>query len=283
MPNTTGLDVKIKEMAGRIRELREIENYTPEDMAGFTGVTTQEYLDCENGKSDLNFAFIYRCALALHVNVTDIIDGDSPKLKSYTVTRRGEGQMIANAHGMTYYNLAYAFQNRIAEPLYVKSVYSEEAQTRDMELTTHTGQECDIVVEGRLMVQVGEHREILGPGDSIYYNSDTPHGMIAVDGKDCIFYAIVLNPTGEPISELMPTKKFRRQASRATTVNAFTKSISTLSKTKTVLLQRSPSKTPNISILPLILSTSLRRATPKSSPCCTFPPTKPSSVSPSAT
>lgn len=207
MPNTTGLDVKIKEMAGRIRELREIENYTPEDMAGFTGVTTQEYLDCENGKSDLNFAFIYRCALALHVNVTDIIDGDSPKLKSYTVTRRGEGQMIANAHGMTYYNLAYAFQNRIAEPLYVKSVYSEEAQTRDMELTTHTGQECDIVVEGRLMVQVGEHREILGPGDSIYYNSDTPHGMIAVDGKDCIFYAIVLNPTGEPISELMPTKE----------------------------------------------------------------------------
>ena len=88
MPNTTGLDVKIKEMAGRIRELREIENYTPEDMAGFTGVTTQEYLDCENGKSDLNFAFIYRCALALHVNVTDIIEGDSPKLKSYTVTRR---------------------------------------------------------------------------------------------------------------------------------------------------------------------------------------------------
>ena len=57
------------------------------------------------------------------------------------------------------------------------------------------------------MVQVGEHREILGPGDSIYYNSDTPHGMIAVDGKDCIFYAIVLNPTGEPISELMPAKE----------------------------------------------------------------------------
>ena len=207
MPNTTGLDVKIKEMAGRIRELREIENYTPDDMAKFTGVTVNEYLDCENGKSDLNFAFIYRCALALHVNVTDIIEGDSPKLKSYTVTRRGEGQRIADAHGMTYYNLAYAFQNRIAEPLYVKSVYSEEAQTRDMELTTHTGQECDIVIEGRLMVQVGEHREILGPGDSIYYNSDTPHGMIAVDGKDCLFYAIVLNPSGEPISELMPTRE----------------------------------------------------------------------------
>ena len=197
----TALDYKIKEMAGRIRALREIEGISPEQMAEKTDVTTEEYLRCEEGKSDLNFAFIYRCALALSVNVTDIIEGYSPTLKSYTVTRLGKGQEIAKAHGMVYYNLAYAFQNRIAEPLYVKSEYSEEAQHKDIELTTHAGQECDLVIEGNLMVQVGEHKEVLGPGDSIYYDSSTPHGMIAVNGKDCIFYAIVLNPTGEPIPE----------------------------------------------------------------------------------
>ena len=215
MEQMTGLDLKIKEMAGRIRELREIEGFTPEYMAGKTGVSKEEYLLCENGKSDLNFAFIYRCALALSVNVTDIIEGYSPKLKSHTVTRRGEGQEIAKAHGMTYYNLAYAFQNRIAEPLYVHSVYSEEAQHKDIELTTHAGQECDIVVDGYLMVQIGEHKEVLGPGDSIYYDSDKPHGMIAVNGRDCIFYAIVLNPTGEPIPELtdLPKEKVIRKES----------------------------------------------------------------------
>ena len=197
----TALDYKIKEMAGRIRALREIEGISPEQMAEKTDVTTEEYLRCEEGKSDLNFAFIYRCALALSVNVTDIIEGYSPTLKSYTLTRLGKGQEIAKAHGMVYYNLAYAFQNRIAEPLYVKSEYSEEAQHKDIELTTHAGQECDLVIEGNLMVQVGEHKEVLGPGDSIYYDSSTPHGMIAVNGKDCIFYAIVLNPTGEPIPE----------------------------------------------------------------------------------
>ena len=192
MDNLIGLDIKIKEMAKRIRELREIENYTPEDMAKSTGISVEEYIKCENGERDLNFAFIYRCAQVLRVNVTDIIEGYSPNLKSYTVTRAGAGQQIANAHGMTYYNLAYAFKNRIAEPLYVRSVYDEEAQGKDIELTTHTGQECDIVIEGHLMVQVGDHKELLGPGDSIYYNSDTPHGMIAVNGKDCLFYAIVL-------------------------------------------------------------------------------------------
>ena len=206
MEPITALDYKIKEMAARIRELREIVGYSAETMADKTGVSAEEYRRCEAGDSDLNFAFIYRCALALNVNVTDIIEGYSPKLKSFTVTRRGQGQQIAQAHGMTYYNLAYAFQNRIAEPLYVRSVYDPAAEQQDIELTSHDGQELDVVVEGQLMVQIGEHREVLGPGDSIYFDSETPHGMIAVGGQDCVFYAIVLNPTGEPIPELEPTK-----------------------------------------------------------------------------
>ena len=206
MKQMSGLDFKIREMAERIRELREITRYTPEEMAAKTDVSVEEYLACENGQRDLNFAFIYRCALAFGVNVTDIIDGVSPKLKSYTVTRNGAGQRIEQAHGMTYYNLAYAFQNRIAEPLYVRSEFSEEALKRDIELTTHAGQEIDIVISGSLMVQVGSHKEVLRAGDSIYYDSSAPHGMIAVGGQDCEFYAIVLNPTGEPIPELMPAK-----------------------------------------------------------------------------
>lgn len=197
MENLIGLDQKIKEMSGRIRELREIEGISPQSMAKNTGITVEEYLACESGNGDLNFAFIYRCALALGVNVTDIIEGYSPNLKSYTVTRANSGQQIAKAHGMTYYNLAYAFKNRIAEPLFVISSYNENAQNKDIELTTHAGQEFDIVIDGNLMVQVGEHKEVLGPGDSIYYDSDTPHGMIAVNGKDCRFYAIVLKADEE--------------------------------------------------------------------------------------
>ncbi len=201
------LDFKIKEIAGRIRELREIENLTVAEMAQKTGVSEDEYLACELGESDLHFAFIYRCANAFNVDVTDIIEGYSPKLKSFTVTRRGEGQRIEKAHGMTYYNLAAAFKNRIAEPLYVKSVYSEELQNKPIECTTHSGQECDLIISGHLKVQIGNHTEVLGPGDSIYFDSNTPHGMIAVGGEDCTFYAIVLNPTGEPIPELEPDKK----------------------------------------------------------------------------
>ncbi len=202
MEQMTGLDLKIKEVAGRIKELREIEGLSSQDMALKTDVSLEEYENCEQGKSNLTFAFIYRCALALKVNVTDIIEGYSPELKNFTVTRSGAGQIVSKAHGMTYYNMAYAFRNRIAEPLFVHSIYREDSQGKDIELTTHDGQELDIVISGNLMVQVGSHKVVLGAGDTIYYDSSTPHGMIAVNGKDCDFYAIVLNPSGEPIPEL---------------------------------------------------------------------------------
>ena len=75
-----GLDFKIQEMAARIGELREIEGFSPGEMAEKTGVSIEEYLDCENGKKDLNFAFLYRCASAFSVDVTNLIEGRTPKL-----------------------------------------------------------------------------------------------------------------------------------------------------------------------------------------------------------
>ncbi len=217
MKNATGLDLKIREMAERIKELREIEGLSTAEMAVKTDVSEQEYIECENGHSDLNFAFIYRCAAAFNVDVTDIIAGQSPKLMSYTLTRSGGGQKIEQAHGMTYYNLAPSFKNRIAEPLYVCSEYSKEAQEKPIELTTHEGQECDIVIKGHLKVQIGDHSEILGAGDTIYYDSATPHGMIAIGGEDCYFYAMVLNPAGEPDAELeAPVSKSQASVSKDT-------------------------------------------------------------------
>jgi acetyl-CoA synthetase len=108
MTTDKNLESKLLAIAGRIRELREIEGLSPEEMAVKTGVSVGEYLDCEEGRSDLNFAFLYRCALALNVDVTDIIEGSSPTLTSYTITRNGAGQRIEQAHGMVYYSLAHA-------------------------------------------------------------------------------------------------------------------------------------------------------------------------------
>ena len=94
---------------------------------------------------------------------------------------------------MVGFNLAAGFRNRIALPLYMELAYRPGAEYEDIELVTHEGQECDIVIRGHMRIQIGEKTEVLHAGDCIYYDSSIPHGMIAVDGEDCAFYAVVLS------------------------------------------------------------------------------------------
>ena len=189
----TGMDFKIREVANRVRELREISGFTVEEMAQRTDLSVEEYLQCEAGNRNLSIAFLYRCTLSFGVDMSDLLEGRSAKLRAYDLTRKGEGQRIEEAHHMVGWNLAADFRNRIALPLYMEMKYREGAEYEDIDLVTHEGQECDIVIRGRMKIQIGGHTEILGPGDTIYYDSSTPHGMIAVDGEDCAFYAFVLS------------------------------------------------------------------------------------------
>ena len=189
----TGTDFKIQEVAKRIQELREVNGFTVEEMASRTGISVEEYRQCEAGNRNLSIAFLYRCTLSLGVDMGDLLEGSSPKLRSYALTRKGDGQRIEEAHHMIGYNLAAGFRNRIGLPLYMELKYRDGAEYEDIELVTHEGQECDIVIRGTMRIQIGSKTEILYPGDCIYYDSATPHGMIAVDGEDCAFYAFVLS------------------------------------------------------------------------------------------
>ena len=179
--------------------MREICDITETDMAKKTEVSLEDYRAYENGELDFPFTFIHKCSLAFGIGITDLLEGQSAHLSSYTVTRKGQGQETAKEDGIEIQNLAPLFRKKIAEPYWVRYEYSEELQSKPIHLTKHSGQEFDFVMSGRLKVQIGENVEYLSEGDSIYYNSSTPHGMIAVDGRDCLFVAVVL--PGEDIKE----------------------------------------------------------------------------------
>ena len=138
--NITDMDFKTREIAGRIRELREISGLTVKEMAERTGISEEEYIACETGSQNLSIAFLYRCVLIFGVDMGDLLEGHSPKLSSYALTRKGEGQRIEEAHHMVGFNLAGGFRNRIALPLYMEMKYRPGAENEAIELTTHTGQ-----------------------------------------------------------------------------------------------------------------------------------------------
>ena len=88
------MDYSLKEVAGRIKALREAKGYTPSELAKLTGVSVEDYMLLEKGETDFSFTFIYKCAKACDVEVVDLLEGRSTTLTSFAITRKGEGLKI---------------------------------------------------------------------------------------------------------------------------------------------------------------------------------------------
>lgn len=169
----------IREVANRIKETRLVCEISEEEMAACTGVSLEAYKELEAGNADFSFTFIYKCAARFGIDTTDLLKGSSPTLNEYSVTRAGGGLPIARRRGFKYNNLAPLFKNKIAEPFIVRAKYSPEEAAAPIKLSRHEGQEYDYILSGKLKVSIDGHIEVLSPGDSIYYDSSKPHGMIA--------------------------------------------------------------------------------------------------------
>ena len=193
--NQNSTEQQIYEVAQRIRSLRQDMGISSETMAAKTGLSIEEYKKMEKGESDFSFTFIHKCAGVFGVDIADLMEGDSPELTGYTVTRKGKGKPIARRTGLEYNSLAHKFKNKIVEPFHVVIPYSEEALSRPRCLSSHVGQEMDIVIKGTLRIIIGNHTETLYEGDCIYYDSSVPHDEVALGGEDCEIYALVMKPT----------------------------------------------------------------------------------------
>lgn len=188
------MDFILAEVAQRIRGLREICDFTVEEMAESLGCTTEEYLAAEAGENDFSFTFLYKCAQMFGVDMVELLTGDNPHLTLCSIVRKGEGLPIKRRSNFNYYHLGYRFKNKLCEPFLVTAPYVAEEQDQPIHLSTHAGQEFNYILQGSLKFQYEGREEVLHAGDSALYDSSHGHGMIATGGEDCIFLAIILKP-----------------------------------------------------------------------------------------
>ena len=90
---------QINEVVQRIKEMRDICGFTVAQMAEKTEITEKQYLEYESGKVDLPFTFVHKCALAFNIGLADLLEGQSARLSTYTVTRRNGGLTTAREDG----------------------------------------------------------------------------------------------------------------------------------------------------------------------------------------
>ncbi len=209
------------DVAQRIREMRQIVGYTVAEMAEKTEISQALYMEYEAGTADLPFSFMHKCAKSFGLELTELLEGHSARLSSYTVTRRGKGMVTASEDGITIQDMAAMFRQKLATPYWVTYKYSEELQGKPIHTTTHDGQEFDLVIRGAMRIRVGDHEETLYEGDSIFYKSSTPHGMIAIDGSDCVFLSMIMAGDKTDTALHHPSQQAKRAPSEKLLCNRF--------------------------------------------------------------
>ena len=178
-----------KEIAARVRTLREIAEIPAEELASALGFAREDYRRWEACEAEFPVGVLVEIAAHFHVDLTELVTGRPSRLTSFCVTRAGNAPEVSRRPMYTYWNLAYKFHNKRAEPFLVEA--AAETEAGPLSLNTHPGHEFDYVLEGRLLVSVGGRETELGPGDCIYYDSNEPHGMKAVGAQRARFLAMV--------------------------------------------------------------------------------------------
>jgi transcriptional regulator with XRE-family HTH domain len=184
------MNEQIKQIAARLAGLRDVLEVSAEEMAGACNLGTEEYLRLESGTADISVSVLHQIAHAYGIELTTLMFGDEPKMSAYFVTRKGKGIAVERTKAYKYQSLAAGFSKRKADPFMV-TVHPKPAD-EPVYLNTHSGQEYNYVISGRLLLQINGKDLILEAGDSIYFNSELPHGMKALDGQNVCFLAIIL-------------------------------------------------------------------------------------------
>ncbi len=182
------MDEQIKQIAERLRGLRDAMELTVVELVADCGIDLNEYERAESGEHDISVSMLQQIARHYNIALDALMFGEEPKMNTYFLTRAGKGISVERTKVYKYQSLAAGFKDRKADPFIV----TVEPGERPMHYNTHQGQEFNHILEGRMLLSVGGKELTLNPGDSIYFDSSLPHGMKALDGKTVRFLAVIM-------------------------------------------------------------------------------------------
>jgi transcriptional regulator with XRE-family HTH domain len=180
----------IREIAKRIKELRDISGVSAESLAKEFKVTAEEYRKYESGEADIPVSFLYEIANKFGVELTAILTGGEPRLSTFSHVKKGKGVSVDRRKQYKYQSLGYNFLNKKAE-VFLVTAEPDKADS-PVHFNSHIGQEFNYMLEGSMKVIIDGNEIVMEEGDSLYFDPSHDHAMKALNGKPAKFLAVIL-------------------------------------------------------------------------------------------
>lgn len=191
------LAVKALKIGNKVRELRQKNRYTLQDMAAKTGLSKPFLSQIENDHAVPPVATLLKLARGLNVSMAHFFQ-DELSTEKISVTRSADRSWVERRphHHKGEVNYRYEAletkkQDKHMEPFMVEFTCVD---TSDMVFMSHDGEEFLYLLEGRLEFRSIDRVEILEPGDSIYFESDLSHSFRRLGESPARAVVVVWSP-----------------------------------------------------------------------------------------
>ena len=176
----------LDDIGERLRHERARAGLSQRELARRIGSSASLISQLESGNSKPSVGTLYAIVTELGISLDRVVRGDeymeslngqtpAPTPPVDPVVHPSDRKTVDLASGVRWEQLTSSAE---ADVDFIEAIYEVGgASTPDQSLMRHHGREYGYVVSGRLGVQFGFTEYELGPGDSIAFDSTTPHRL----------------------------------------------------------------------------------------------------------
>jgi transcriptional regulator with XRE-family HTH domain len=193
LPLPPGDDVGAADLTRRVavnlRERRKSRALSLDELAVASGVSRAALSQIETCKTNPSLSVLWKIAVGLQIPFSELLGEAGP---SVNLLRRRDAQVLRSADGrMESRPATPAGLSRFLEMyelrLAARSLHQSEAHAPGT-------QELIVVLSGSLRMHVGSEQYELGPGDSVAFPADKPHGYENPGGGEARYHDVILYP-----------------------------------------------------------------------------------------
>jgi len=196
--NTTGKTTQLQCHVGdRIKSLRETHGISLEDLSQRTQMSVEELTQIEASNIAANLSPLITIARALGMRLGTLLDDDEGIGPALTRAKdlESSSRRLALETGssdapLDFFSLAEGKISRHMDPFII-----DIAPNTPRKLDTHEGEEFIYCMSGAIKIEYGTETYLLGPGDSLYYDTVVPHQVRGAGDGTSRILACVYTPS----------------------------------------------------------------------------------------
>ena len=169
-----------KEIGRRLRDIRTGLGMSQRQLARVSGVANATISQIESNKLNPTVSMLKKVLNGIPISMSEFF-ADDTDFAERIFYRVEDLTKIADG-GVSYLQVGANLHNKAIQ--FLKECYQPGAGTGKHAIT-HEGEECGIILNGRLEVTVAEQTTVLTAGDAYYFRSDQPHQFRNTGSEPC--------------------------------------------------------------------------------------------------